>query len=191
MKRLGIDLDGVLYDWDKTAHYMLAMRRGLMFREDLPWDFTQHWRGIPREEWDWLWEPENIDPMFRHGHLYRGAIEFVYSLAELGELAVVTKRPKSAARVTRQWLDFHWGEPNKPSPFSDIYIIGDSDKTSVPPFDWFLDDNVDNLRALAITHKTYAVLMDRPWNHGVISGYYDKRVRDFDEALESARRRIR
>lgn len=172
--RIGLDLDGAIYQFDKTAHYMMAMKLGYRLRENMPWYVNEYWRGVDKDVWDWLWQDEQVDPLFRHGHLYRGAIEFVYELATLGEVSVITTRPESARKVTNEWLKFHWGEPNKPWPFRDVHLIHEGPK-SVVPVDIMIDDRTKVLAQFE--PPVTRILIDRPhnkleaWQSGIDRAY--------------------
>lgn len=180
--RIGLDLDGVIYQFDKTAQYMIAKHRGLRLREHQDWDHTQYWRGVDRAEWDWLWKEEQTDALFRHGHLYRGSIEFVQDLNELGQIVIVTKRPITADAVTHEWLSFHF-----PSVYRDleVHILQAGSKSEVE-VDVLIDD-LDRNTAGAKALGRYAILMDRPWNTRASRFTYDVRCGSFERVLEEVR----
>jgi len=178
--RIGLDLDGVVYNFDKTAQYMIAKHLGLEKREDLPWDHGQYWRGADKASWNWLWRPENTDALFRHGHLYTGSIEGVRALAELGDVVVVTKRPRHALRVTIDFLRYHFDEP---FPFADIRLLHDEPKSSVP-CDVYIDDNIPIAKDILTRTRAGMILVNRPWNFPEEGAYgRARRANSWDEIV--------
>ncbi len=177
--QVGLDLDGFVYQFDKTAQYMIARRMGYERREELAWDHNEYWRGVPGEQWDWLWLPENSDRLYRHGHLYRGAIEFVAELDEIADITAVTTRPEYTAGVTREWLSFHF-----PSVYIPLRIMQDKGKARV---DFLLDDwdkNTDAIRKAG----GKGILLDRPWNQRETR--YDWRAFSYDDVIRILREEI-
>src|SRR5688572_21456774 len=147
--RIGLDLDGVVYNWDKTARYMLRTMRGYPKHdprcgEDEEFDLVikprkgaypeypcsgcaplaypaKHWDyikdNVKPEDEDWLWRDGVKLGLFRYGHLYSGAIEGVRELATIGDIVVITKRPKSAVQDTLDWLSY------LKLPFAEIHML--------------------------------------------------------------------
>jgi phosphoglycolate phosphatase-like HAD superfamily hydrolase len=104
--RIVLDVDGVLYKLGHGLQYMWARRDGLATREEMYVDETDYNLGHPQEDWNWAFQQPQVDYLYRHAHLYSGAVEFVYDLAQLGEILLVTKRPHSATKVTLEWITF-------------------------------------------------------------------------------------
>src|SRR3990167_3449312 len=125
--RFGIDIDGVLYQWDKTSRYMLRTMKG--YAKDGPLGQpSQSWNDIEnhvsKEDWNWLWNSGVKLGLFRYGHLYTGAIEGVRSLAALGDVVVITHRPRSAVQDTLDWLSY------LKLPFTEIHLLTSGEKKS-------------------------------------------------------------
>ena len=61
MLRIGIDVDGVMYHWNKTARYMLRdvlpdspyTMDGPMGKESDEWDHVKD--NVSDDHWRWLW----------------------------------------------------------------------------------------------------------------------------------------
>ena len=99
--------------------------------------------------------------MFRHGHLYTGAIEAIRDLATFAEVSVITHRPKKAVTDTLAWLAF------QALPLSGVHLLTNEEpKSSVRPgFDAYLDDRPENVIDLCENSGARMVgLMVRPWN---------------------------
>lgn len=165
--RIGVDIDGVMYCWQKTACYMM--------REILPnspytkdvlnegkwshWDYMQG--NVSPEHWEWLWTEGVKLGLFRHGHLYPGTIKAIRRLAELGDVVAITHRPKHAVHDTMAWLAY------QNLPLSGLHILTNQEPKSgvKPECHVYIDDKPENVRDLY--HNTGALLvclMDRNWN---------------------------
>lgn len=182
--RFGLDLDGVVYKWDRTARYMLKLYLG----EDLPPD-SDSWNAIeesvPGWKWKWLWTEGVKRGLFRYGHCYKGAIEGVQRLGELTELVVITSRPKSAVQDTLDWLSYNR------FPVAEVHILGPDQKKSdvLPVCDFYLDDGLHNMQDLAVNTAAELLLWNRPWNQ---DGYLEemipgcvRRVSTWPEVIEA------
>jgi uncharacterized HAD superfamily protein len=163
--RIGLDIDGVMYKWDKTARYMLRdVLPNSPYKESLQcesqgWDWIKE--NVAPEHWQWLWTEGVRLGLFRYGHLYPGTIQAVRRLAEIGDVILITHRPKEAVTDTLAWLGvMHM-------PLSGLHLL-----TNVEPKSWvrpqcdvYLDDKPDNIVDLMDGTEAKAVcLMRRPWN---------------------------
>lgn len=181
--RIGIDIDGVLYQWDKTARYMLRevlpnspyKKDGPLGKESTHWDYIKE--HVDSDHWRWLWKEGVELGLFRYGHLYPGSIVAMRQLATLGELVLITHRPKQALNDTLAWLGY------LDLPVAEFHFMNhEQPKSSVrPQCDVYLDDKIENCEDLAKNTKASLVaLMDRPWNHRGFSCAVDiKRVYDW------------
>lgn len=163
--RLGIDIDGVMYEWDRTARYMLrdvlpnSPYKRTLQRESQGWDWIEE--QIAPGHWQWLWTEGIRLGLFRYGHMYPGTIQAVRRLAEIGEVVLITHRPKEAITDTLAWL----GLLNLP--LSGLHLLTNSEAKSIvrPTCDVYLDDKPDNIVDLAEnTSAEQVCLMRRPWN---------------------------
>lgn len=162
-----LDADGVMYEWDRTARYMLrevlpnspyADRAHPLFEESKHWNWVQE--HIEPKHWRWLWKEGVALGLFRHGHLYPGTVKAVRKLATLGELTLITSRPKTAVGDTLAWAAYNQ------FPISDIRILSSGEKKSSvrPHCDIYLDDRVENVLDLAGNTDAVVCLWRRPWN---------------------------
>jgi len=162
--RIGLDIDGVMYKWDKTARYMLReVLPDSPYKETLKQE-AQHWDwikdNVSPEHWDWLWTEGVRLGLFRYGHLYSGTIQAVRKLATLGEVVLITHRPKQAVNDTLDWLAF------QQLPISGVHLLTNMEPKSQvqPECDVYLDDKAENVLDLAKNTSGEAYLMRRPWN---------------------------
>lgn len=166
--RIGLDIDGCMYQWDKTARYMLRevlpnspyKRDGPLGHASLHWDYIM--QNVDPAHWKWLWTEGVRLGLFRHGHLFPGAIQAVRALAELGDVVVITHRPKAAVDDTLAWLAF------QQLPLSGVHLLTEQEpKSNVQPrCDVYLDDRPENCTDLGEHTYGSVALMDRPWNQG-------------------------
>lgn len=162
--RIGLDIDGVMYQWDKTARYMLrnvlpnSPYKGCLRDESPSWDFIE--KSVQPEHWRWLWTEGVRLGLFRHGHLYPGTIEAVRRLAELGDVIVITHRPKSAVHDTLDWLAY------QRLPISGVHLLTNGEpKSDVRPHcDIYLDDRLENVSELVAARAGIVCLRMQPWN---------------------------
>jgi len=165
---IGLDLDGVCYNWDKTVRYMLRQR--IMAKGANPpaslsvaaisWDSTKE--AVTPEDWRWVWA-EAIDlGLYRYGHVITGAIEGVQALNNLGDVVVITHRPKSAVHDTLAWLGFMFNRV----PLSGVIIHSNgqakSQVESQP--DVYIDDAVHVADDVLDNTQSSVILFDQPWN---------------------------
>lgn len=190
--RIGIDLDGVCYHWERTARYLLRERLpnspyakdGPLGKESTSWNYIPD--HVSNAHWQWLWTEGVKEGLFRHGHIVKGAVEGLQTLAADGhDLIVITHRPKQAVRDTLQWLSY------LDMPFAGVHIMTQQERKSLaePQCDVYVDDKPENVEDMeANTNAKLVALFDQPWNqhfnpYGVIKrvvGWKDvvKRVRE-------------
>lgn len=164
--RVGIDLDGCVYDFERTARYML--RAQFHYRKDGPmgspsthWDYIEE--HVQPEEWQWLWNEGVKNGLFKHGHLFTGAIEGLKGLSYFGDLVVITHRPAKAVQDTLEWLAYNR------FPLREVHILTEQQPKSSVPCDIYIDDGPHVLRELKANAyingiKSTVVRMERPWN---------------------------
>lgn len=158
--RIAIDLDGVLYNWEKTARFMLEQEFGYHL------DVSDSWTYLPdhvsAEAWHWLWHDGVREGLFRYGHVVKGGVRAVRQLYEEGhELYAVTHRPVSSVRDTHAWLDF------MQLPFRKRYVLSDGRPKWKVAADLLIDDKPENVREWTERGR-YAILFRQPWNDGVV-----------------------
>jgi len=163
--RAGVDLDGVVYEWEAQARLLLSAWWGVSLPESThyysirdglierlgeatgrmadSWLFTDGWRyGL----WD---RGENVP----------GAFDALRRLSLIYDIAFVTKRPRVAIPPTWDWLAF-----NRFHPTELIVIPPDSDRgKSTIGADWYVDDSPAVAEELSAAGKVI-YLFDRPWN---------------------------
>jgi len=173
--RIGCDIDGVMYCWDKTARYMLrdvlpnSPYKKVLQQESQGWDWIEE--QVAPEDWRWLWTEGIRLGLFRYGHLYPGTVQAIRRLAEIGEVVLITHRPKEAVTDTLAWLSL------LNLPVSGLHLLTNAElKSSVhPQCHVYLDDKPENFVDFRDrTNARLVVLMRRPWNAHFDAGWTNR-----------------
>jgi hypothetical protein len=183
MKRAGVDIDGVLYDWDARCRELI----GCFWGVEIPERSTSYYavRDLLRERigrstgdlaWSWLFTaPARSAGLWLDGPEVPGAVEGLRRLWSTHEIAIITKRPRLAAPDT-----FRWFADRRLAPDS-LTILDPAEPRSKAevPCDWYVDDDPRNIEDL-VGQGRRAFLFDQPWNRGAEVG---ERVADWDDLL--------
>jgi 5'(3')-deoxyribonucleotidase len=177
--RLGIDLDGVVADFN--AGWMERYNRD--FGTQLHHSQVVAWDGLHRlthfESMDdfWTWAQAGAASIFRDLPVVEGSLETMAELARDHRIVIISSKFDWAIPDTLAWLADHR------VPAREIHFVWD--KTSVP-CDVYLEDAPANLEALVAAHADALVCrMVRPWNRP-IPGAID--VADWASFREQVRR---
>lgn len=161
MASIAIDLDGVCYEWDRTAKYMLRTYRHLdsdpsMSAPTTSWNYIKD--NVTVEDYAWLWEEGVELGLFRYGHVVKDAIVSLNNLHEAGhKLMAVTHRPTAAVKDTLAWLTYlnlEWDQ---------VHILSYGQPKSSVKGDCLIDDKPANVIEWAMAGRE-AILYDRTWN---------------------------
>lgn len=173
--RIGIDIDGVMYAWDKTARYMLrdvlpnSPYKEVLKQESTGWDWIKG--QVSPEHWNWLWTEGIRLGLFRYGHLYPGTIQAIRKLAEIGDVVLITHRPKEAVPDTLAWLAL------QNLPLSGLHLLTRGEPKSIvhPQCNVYLDDKPENFVDFRDrTNARLVALMRRPWNADFSTGWTNR-----------------
>jgi len=158
--RLGIDLDGVVADFNRG--WILQYNR--QYGTELSFDAVQSWDSIPNlthfedmgDFWDWA-QDHNGHTLFRHLETYPGALEALTQLNRSGhDIVILTTKPDWAISDTFIWL----GERRIPT--REVHILEDKWRIDC---DIYLDDAPHILRRLLAKRSDRTVCrFVRPWN---------------------------
>ena len=184
MSRIMLDLDGTVYQWERTARYLL--RRWYTENEmEIPeglYEMSPHYDHIEDVcgAWaiEWLFTEGVERGLFRDGHIHTGAGEAIQELSEMGKIVVITKRPEAAVNDTMEWLAFRrW----KISEFH-MLTASDARKSDIKPeCDVYLEDSAHILEDLVLNTSGHVIVMDRPWNQDAPAHY---RAYSWDDVVD-------
>lgn len=156
--KIGVDLDGVVYNWGDTVRYLIKHYHGIDLPPSTHWNFIE--QNIPESVWDWLWT-EGIElGMFKYGNTIKGSIEGLREIAGLGELEIITHRPRQAMKDTQLFIY------RLPDVFDGIHILTKQEPKSGVGCDIYIDDNPQVIEDV-VRNGSYAILLDQPWNQEV------------------------
>lgn len=188
--RVGVDLDGVVYDFGGSVRrYLDYIGRPYGFKGGEPephtWNFFKYWK-MDGAEFKQICN-DGVDAGFIfQGPTRPGSVETLRRIKFMGhKVIIITDRqfgssPEKSHLATKMWLEFHGFPYDK--------LVFSSDKTIVPT-DVFIEDKLENYDAL-LEAGTACALITRPWN-----ARRDKRRRvsditdypDFIKAVEEER----
>lgn len=158
--RLGIDLDGVVADFNTGW----VSRYNLDFESDVAFDAVTAWDAIPSlthfrhmgEFWRWA-QDHGGHSLFRHLETYDGAVETLWNLTkQRHQVVILTTKPPWAIHDTFAWL------ADNRLPTREVHIL---EKKWEVDCDIYLDDAPHNLAGLLRNRPDRIVARYvRPWN---------------------------
>lgn len=157
--RIGVDLDGVVYDWESTARYLIEAHHGIKVEQSRYHDHIQD--QVPDEIWQWLWT-DGVDlGLFKYGKYIRGSIDGLRELAKCGTLEVVTIRPRKVIQDTLRFIS------GLPDVFNGVHILGDNGLKSSVGCDIYVDDNASVIQEVRTAGRE-GIVFNQPWNQDVL-----------------------
>jgi len=130
--------------------------------ESVHWNYIKD--QITEQQWEWLWHDAPDGGigcgLFRHGHCYKGSFEAMKELDRIGDIVIITHRPKSAIKDTMEWISFNG------IPASAVHLMYREEPKSFvkPECGIYVDDKVANCIDLSENTDGLACLWDRAWN---------------------------
>jgi len=178
--RLGIDLDGVVSDFNKGW----IDQYNADFGAAIPLDAVTTWDGIhplthfTDMEAFWEWAQDFGDgSLFRHLDTHAGAVAALERLAAEHAIVIITAKPDWAVADTLAWIAEHR------LPTREVHIVGMHDPKWPVACDVYLDDSPHQIEAIR-THRRESQMCRyvRPWNDPV-PGVHDVESWEDFEAL--------
>lgn len=179
---IGIDLDGVCYDFvESLRHYLITHED--FIHEELPetttWNFFEdNWNMDLETYLEHFRNGVDAGVVFLHGPPHDGCKETLEKFMEDGDsLNIVTHRRSAGQRPVHNTIDWLQREE---IPFTNLTFA--KDKTVVRN-DVFIEDNVDNFLDLEAA-GVRAYIMDRPWNQHLDTPYRVYGWEDFYKQIQ-------
>lgn len=165
MARVGIDLDGVCYDFGASLAEFLVGHRGwdpAKCSAPRRWEFYEDWGLTLPEFMNTCHDGVDAGVVFAYGEPFPGTRDALDRIRESGHtLHVATDRrfgtADHAVLLTLRWLAEH------ELPYDTITFAADKTLLRV---DYMIEDKLENYDALVET-GCWAYLLDRPWNQAV------------------------
>jgi uncharacterized HAD superfamily protein len=186
--RLGIDLDGVVADfnhgwtWRYNRDFPGRLDRELIADDVVEWDaptLLSHFRDMD-EFWTWAETCAEGRSLFHGLDPYPDAIPALDALRAAGHhIVILTTKPEFSIHDTYDWL------ARQRVPSTEIHILDDKTKVEC---DVYLDDANHNLDALLAAHPAATVCrFVRPWNSQIEGAVDVASWLDFALAVEAHR----
>jgi|MudIll2142460700_1097286.scaffolds.fasta_scaffold00002_87 uncharacterized HAD superfamily protein len=159
VKKLGFDLDGVLYPWHLYVWEYLYNSGQTDYTYDYFWTYV--WKIMPDKFWH---DITRVESLFR-GAPFDGAVDVVNKCAKKYDVFYLTKREKEMTDVTSDFLVKN-NFPNS----DELFIIqyGKEDFISKFKTDYYVEDRADYLKSLQGT--TSLIGVRQRWN----DDYYEQ-----------------
>lgn len=168
--RLGIDLDGVVSDFNKGW----IDQYNAEFGAAIPLDAVTTWDGITplthftdmEAFWEWAQDFGN-GSLFRNLDTHPGATETLRRLSEQHDIVILTAKPDWAVADTLAWIAEHR------LPTREVHVVGMHDPKWPIPCDVYLDDSPAQVSEIH-QHRPESITCRfvRPWNDPV-DGVHD------------------
>ncbi len=158
--RLGIDLDGVVADFNAgwISRYNQQFGTELLPEHVDVWDAPTtltHFTDM-RQFWRWARTSGEGASIFRILEPYSGALDALGRLARNHHVVVLTTKPSFAVHDTFEWIAEHR------LPTTEVHIVDDKSDVDC---DVYLDDADHNLERIRAVHPEALVSrFVRPWN---------------------------
>lgn len=181
--RLGIDLDGVVSDFNKGW----IDQYNEEFGAAIPLDSVTTWEGIvplthfPDMDGFWEWAKDfGNGSLFRHLDLYPEAVPTMERLAEKHEIVIVTAKPNWAVADTFAWIADHH------LPTREVHVVGIDEPKWPVPADVYLDDSPDQIQVIHENRpESHMCRYVRPWNNPVAGVHDVNDWRDFERLVNT------
>jgi 5'(3')-deoxyribonucleotidase len=179
--RLGIDLDGVVADFNAGWIRLHRDEFGSDLHPEMvtTWDGLHVLAGFADMGAFWRWARGNTErpSIFRHLDVYPDALDTLHDLDRAGhEIVVVTTKPRWARTDTLRWLADH------ELPTAEVHMTDVKHRVEC---DVYLDDSPTVLRGL-LRHRPASLVCRfvRPWNQPLDGAVDVRDWADFGRVVE-------
>ena len=157
--RIGLDVDGTIYDWESQFRSILKRLYGLHIPVSVNWDSIKD--ACTDKQWSSVWDNAQ-DELFTGGLYYHGAREMVAELIAAGhEVVFITATPVKvrAHRGCKLFLDF-------PGICGVVFVPTGGNDKSLVKCDLYVDDKPEVIAEM-MEQGHESLLVHRPWNDHV------------------------
>lgn len=168
--RLGIDLDGVVSDFNKGW----IDQYNEQFETAIPLDAVTTWGALvplthfTDMEGFWEWAKDfGGNSLFRHLDIYPGALPALERLSAAHDIVIITAKPDWAVADSMAWI------ADQRLPTREVHIVGMHDPKDRVPCDIYLDDAPFQIEVIHDKRpEAHMCRYVRPWNRPV-AGVHD------------------
>lgn len=162
MAKIGVDLDGVIYDFTHEATVVCAKHLGVdpdTLERAATWNFYQSWGLSGKEFWDIIHDGVVNGLVWCNGVPTPGSVEALTALRKEGHSIHICTSRAPYEEETVKWLK------SAKVPFDSVTVA--KDKSILSGVDFFLDDYEGNYRAMKECGVRHVAIWDQPWNRHV------------------------
>ena len=153
---VGVDIDGVIARITEPVLEVVNKRLGTSYTDDDWTDYYGECFGAAELITECMSNPKT----YRHLGVYQGAVSALHKIGEKAHLWLLTSRPPSLEKVTRQWL------AENQIPFDELdFTVNKHLWAQAYLLDAFIEDKLEAAELLT-RYVPLSVLIDRPWNRG-------------------------
>ena len=164
--RLGIDLDGVVADFNKgwIDRYNVDFESDLTPEAVTMWDGMERLTHFPDMGAFWGWAKDFGDgSLFRHLEAYPDAVPTLNRLAADHKIVIITTKPDWAVLDTLAWVAEH------KLPTREVHVVDWKTPKWQVPCDVYLDDAPHQIEEIAANRpESVMYRFVRPWNEPVV-----------------------
>lgn len=158
MKNLGLDLDGVLYDWHTPVWNYHRLYKGF------EGSFDEFWSGDAQKSlpYDYLM---GVDIFYSSAFPTKDVVSFLDYVKDRFNIYYITARPESVRLTTEQYFRRY------NFPYVDNLIFS-HDKVPVARklgLDYMIEDSAPNV--IKLSDVVFTILVARPWNRHIQNEY--------------------
>ena len=178
--RIGLDIDGVVYNWEAHARRLLRWDFDIHLPVSTYWNFIKD--SVTKEQWSWLWNEELID-LFRFGEMYPDANIYTSLLKHYAEVCVITNIPRQIIPVRLQWLLYNniW--------FDEFRVTDTLNKSKILPLcDIYIDDSLEVAEDILNNTNAEMIIWDRPWNQNFVNSRAYYRISSWEDIIDIIKR---
>ena len=180
IKKIGIDVDGVLRDFSGDLYEVVKRERPQWLKPGVDviteWDMEKCFNASRDELKEMYWY-RHVDELFGNGKSFSGNVEFLRWMMENTEhkYYCISSQKKHARHYTLKWLG------NQQLNFEEVRFVRGEEKWK-QDVDFLLDDSPENYDAWTIGRRDNGfILMDTPHNQNVVTHNRVKTMEEFYE----------
>ncbi len=187
MKKIGFDLDDVLLDMSDLilTHLNTQLNKNISKEDLTTFHYIEEVFGLNEDETNKYMEYLYSDAGHKNVRPVTGAVESISRIGKNNEIYIVTAKPDTLEKNTKEWLNSHFLPVFKDVHFTNQYMSKKiqkrkSDICEAMGIQIFVDDSLSNAKDISSVNIP-VLLFDTPWNQTDVLPDLVKRVYSWDE----------